>query len=96
MAEETRVFENAQIKVGDQTSDPMTVTIEVTRTPEGKRSGAGEAKLSEEVFAAIESVNGAAHVHTQNGDTFAIMMRKAYKQSFRVEFVTSGPVPEPS
>ena len=93
MADETRVFENAQIIVGDQTSDPMTVTIEVTRK-DGKRSGAGEAKLSEEVFGAIESVNGSASVQTQKGETFSIMMRKAYKQSHRVEFVTSGPVPD--
>ena len=93
MSEETRVFENAQIKIADQTTDPMTVTIEVNRI-NGKRQGAGEAKLTDEVFSAIEGVNGAAHVHTSKGETFAIMIRKAYKQSGRVEFVTSGPVPE--
>ena len=93
MTNKDRIFEKARIEVGGQTSEPMTIKVILT-VKDNIRSGAGEAKLSTEVFDEIEAVNGAGTVHTNSGETFSIMIRKAYAQSKRVEFVTSGPVPE--
>jgi len=93
MTNEDRIFKNACIEVGGQTSEPMTMKIILT-VKDNIRSGAGEAKLPTEVFDEIEAVNGAGTVHTDSGETFSIMIRKAYAQSNRVEFVTSGPVPD--
>ena len=93
MANENRIFENARVEVGGQTSKPMTIKIALT-VKGNIRSGAGEAKLSTEVFDEIEAVSGAGTVHTDAGGTFSIMIRKAYSSTNRVEFVTSGPVPD--
>lgn len=93
MSDDIRTFDNARVEVGGQTSEPMTITVTVTAHG-NTRSGAGEAKLPDEVFAEIEGVNGAGTVHTGGGETFSIMIRKAYASSNRIEFVTSGPVPD--
>ncbi|QFT59711.1 hypothetical protein FIU94_12830 [Sulfitobacter sp. THAF37] len=78
--------------MGARTTEPMTVTVTVTTTPE-KRSGSGEAVLPQDVFDEIEAVEGAGSVEAPQG-TFSIMVRKAFKDTRRVEFVTSGPVPD--
>ncbi|MGK7652732.1 hypothetical protein ACSQ76_10055 [Roseovarius sp. B08] len=93
MADDIREFKNATIEVAGAKTEPMTVTVAV-ETKDGKRSGSGEAQVSQTVFDEIEGVEGQATVHTASGETFTIMIRKAFKDTRRIEFQTSGPVPE--
>ncbi len=93
MADDIREFKDATLEVAGAKTEPMTVTVAV-EVKDGKRSGSGEAHVSEEVFDKIEGVEGQATVHTASGETFTIMIRKAFRDTGRIEFQTSGPVPD--